>query len=245
MNSLFKSSNTDSTSNNSTSNTILTIQKVIEYQSAPQRSEEWFEQRRQHLTSSDLGTVLGLNKYKTCATLFHEKCSKSENKTMSDSKAIQHGVFYENEAIQMYCKLLGRKNYEIGLVPYDTFNVSYNHNEMDLSFLAGSVDGVTIGNTPNSINVIEVKCPYRRKIKMGEIPLNYYPQLQMNIHILNVQFGDFVEYVPIGTQGNSEPLMNIVRIYRDDRWLTYVYPTLRTFWNNVIEQRKNSCFSNI
>ena len=220
--------------------TILTIEQVIEHHCAPQRSDEWFEQRRQHLTSSDLGTVLGLNKYKSSKTLLHEKCSKNENKILTDSKAIQHGVFYETEAIDMYCKVLGRKNYEIGLVPYDTFNVSYNHNDMDLSFLAGSVDGVTIGDTPNSINVIEVKCPYRRKIKHGEIPMNYYPQLQMNIHILNVQFGDFVEYVPIGTQGNSEPIMNIVRIYRDDRWLRYVYPILRTFWENVIEQRKNS-----
>ena len=70
----------------------------------------------------------------------------------------------------MYCEVLGHKNYEIGLVPYDTFNISYNHYAMDLSFLARSVNGVTIGDTPNSINVFEVKCLFRRKIKHGEIP---------------------------------------------------------------------------
>ena len=59
----------------------------------------------------------------------------------------------------------------------------------------------------------------------------------MNIHILNVPFGDYVEYVPAFVQGNNAPLMNIVRVYRDDMWLKSVYPVLRTFWERVLEQR--------
>ena len=56
----------------------------------------------------------------------------------------------------------------------------------------------------------------------------------MNIHILNVKFGDYVEYVPVGIQGNTKPLLNIVRVMRDEEWLRYVYPTLKAFWDSVL-----------
>ena len=56
----------------------------------------------------------------------------------------------------------------------------------------------------------------------------------MNIHILNVKYGDYVEYVPSNIQGNAYPLMNIVRVYRDEKWLQSVYPILKEFWENVV-----------
>ena len=89
----------------------------------------------------------------------------------------------------MYCNVLGRSHYEIGLVPFTQFQDPDKmiDDSMDCSFLAGSVDGVTVSQTnPNNINIIEVKCPLFRRIKYGVIPEYYYPQVQMNIHILNV-----------------------------------------------------------
>ena len=217
----------------------LTLQQVLEYKTPIQRSDEWFQLRKRFLTSSDLGTVFGKNKYKSALELFNEKIGKSK-KDFTDNDAIKHGVKYEAEAIEMYCKVLNRTSYEIGLVPFNTFRNPNNLNSsMDCSFLAGSVDSVTIGKDPESINIIEVKCPLFRRIKYGVIPDYYYPQVQMNIHILNVKYGDYVEYVPVNTQGNSTPLLNIVRVYRDERWLKAVYPILKSFWDSVVSENEN------
>ena len=59
----------------------------------------------------------------------------------------------------------------------------------------------------------------------------------MNIHILNFYYGDYVVYVPINTHGNSTPLLNIVRVYRDNEWLKAMYPVLKQFWDGVVEKR--------
>ena len=223
----------------------LTLEQVKAYKTPIQRSPEWFSLRSQYLTSSDLGTVLGKNKYKTSEELFNEKTGISV-KDFTENEAIKHGVKYEPEAIDMYCKVLGRTCYEIGLVPFDTFQ-DKDKNGLDCSFLAGSVDGITVKDTvedteedteEEGLNIIEVKCPLFRRIKYGVIPDYYYPQVQMNIHILNVRYGDYVEYVPTHAQGNKSPLLNIVRVYRDDDWLRSVYPELKSFWNSVVEERR-------
>ena len=215
----------------------LTLDQLLAYQTPVQRSAEWFELRSKYLTSSDLGTVLGFNKYKSVEELYNEKTGLSK-KEFIENDAIKHGVKYEPEAIQMYCNVLGRSHYEIGLVPFTQFQDPDKmiDDSMDCLFLAGSVDGVTVSQTnTTNINIIEVKCPLFRRIKYGVIPEYYYPQVQMNIHILNVPYGDYVEYVPVNIQGNNRPLMNIVRVYRDDNWLTAVYPVLKSFWDSVID----------
>ena len=217
----------------------LTIEKLVSYNTPVQRSKEWFDLRSRYLTSSDLGTVLGKNKYKSAEELYNEKIGVSK-KEYIENEAIRHGIKYKSEAIELYCNVLERTNHEIGLVPFTEFQDpdTFCDVSMDCSFLAGSVDSVTVANTnPDSLNIIEVKCPLFRRIKYGVIPDYYYPQIQMNIHILNVQFGDYVEYVPINTQNNSRPLLNIVRVYRDENWLRGVYPELRQFWDSVTEGR--------
>ena len=217
----------------------LTLDQLLAYQTPVQRSAEWFELRSKYLTSSDLGTILGFNKYKSVEELYNEKTGLSK-KEFIENDAIKHGVKYEPEAIQMYCNVLGRSHYEVGLVPFTQFQDPDKilDDSMDFSFLAGSVDGVTVSQTnTTNINIIEVKCPLFRRIKYGVIPEYYYPQVQMNIHILNVPYGDYVEYVPVNIQGNHRPLMNIVRVYRDDNWLTSVYPVLKSFWDSVVDAR--------
>lgn len=206
-----------------------------------QRSPEWYATRENFLTSSDIGTVLGHNKYQTREDVLLKKAGLKEI-VIDDDTAIKHGQHYENEAIQVYCHLTGRKASEVGLVPYAALNKNTIVNGIDCSFLAGSADGVTVlENDPEgsrSLNAIEVKCPYRRWPKNGTIPHCYYGQLQMNLHILNVDVGEFIEYVPKGLRG-SEGSMNVVRIYKDDLWFWHVVPKLRQFWDEVLALRSS------
>jgi len=217
---------------------------VLSETSTEQRTTDWYTTRKKYLTSSDLGSVLGLNKYETRETVLFKKCGMSSN--FKENVATQHGNYYEQEAINMYCSITNRTSFSLGLVDYSTIHGQNNTigNGINLSFLAGSVDGISVLSeypTTSSIchhesilSVLEVKCPYRRKIIHGQIPEYYYPQIQMNMHILDIPYGDYVEYIPKGLWGKKECEMNIVRVYKDDQWLYNVTPVLYEFWNDVL-----------
>jgi putative phage-type endonuclease len=215
------------------------IDKILKAcDSGEQRSPEWFAMRENFLTASDLGSVLGLNKFKSRNEVLLIKAGVKPKQKIDDTEAIKHGHKYESEAIDIYCDLTNRKNFEVGLVSYASMHENSVVDGIDCSFLAGSADGITCLLDENDrqygLNVLEVKSPFRRWPKFGLIPEYYYPQLQMNLHILDVPFGDYIEYWPAGLQGNS-PKMNIVRIYKDDSWFKGVIPQLRTFWDEVLE----------
>ena len=67
---------------------------------------------------------------------------------------------------------------------------------------------------------------------MGEIPEYYVPQVQLNMFICNVEVADFIEYVPPET-------MNIVRVYKDNEWLSRNLKVLDAFWTEVEYYRAN------
>jgi putative phage-type endonuclease len=202
---------------------------VMQYE---QRSVEWYSVRTKYLTSSDVASVLNLNKYQTRDEILFKKCGMSSE--FIGNEATLHGQKYEDEALDIYSQLTGRQVFGVGLIPYETVHESSVYHNINCDFLAGSADGISI--VENSVNVLEVKAPFRRRICMGQIPSHYLPQLYMNMFILNVNHGDFIEYVPHGHHGQHGH-MNIVRIYRDDMWLMNAIPQLHSFWQEVLHYR--------
>ena len=192
-----------------------------------QRSEAWFKQREGKLTSSDAGTVLGLNPYSKPHEVLFKKCGH-DPKPFVGNVATLHGQKYEDEAIEKYCKLTNQDNFEFGLLAHEDV-----HDTKDFYWLAGSPDGISISKDRKSKPVLlEVKCPYKRKIKQGIIPEYYYPQVELNMFICNVDVADFIEYIPPHT-------MNIVRCYIDHEWLNINLPILKNFWSDVEYYRTN------
>ena len=78
-----------------------------------QRSDTWFEQRKNRLTASDLDTVLGRSKYnEPIEVLFKKNGIAAEFK---GNEATAHGQKYEDDAIALYlnynpvvCNVVGR-----------------------------------------------------------------------------------------------------------------------------------------
>ena len=204
------------------------INKILEFPQYEQRSDMWFKQRHNKLTSSDAATVIGINPYQKSHEVLFKKCGY-DPKPFVGNVATKHGQKYEDEAINKYCDLTGQVNYNFGLVSHKDV---YNNN--DYIWLAGSPDGIAIdkNNQLSEPVLLEVKCPYRRKIIFGKIPEYYLPQVQLNMFICNLNVADFIEYCPPN-------VMNIVRIYRDEKWLRYNLPILKTFWDSVEYYRLN------
>jgi putative phage-type endonuclease len=206
------------------------MDKINKLKSIPQyeqRSEQWFKQREGKLTSSDAGTVLGINPYQKPHEVLFKKCGH-DPKPFVGNVATLHGQKYEDEAIEKYCQLTGQCNHDFGLIAHEDV-----HNNDDYYWLAGSPDGISISKYKESKPILlEVKCPYRRPIKIGYIPEYYYPQVQLNMFICNLEVADFIEYKP-------PDVMNIVRVKIDHVWLNKNLPILEKFWKDVEYYRQN------
>ena len=206
---------------------IEDINKIPQFK---QKSQEWLNQRKGFLTSSDAASALGINPYSTKDELIFKKCGLC--KPFTGNIATRHGEKYEDEAIEHYCNVMGMVNYEFGLIPYS--QVSRENHDHRLDFLAGSPDGISLpinGNESSKPVLIEVKCPFRRKPIQGYCPGYYYPQVQLNMLICNLEISDFIEYIP------STKKLYITRIFKDHDWLEKSLPVLINFWDEVTAYR--------
>lgn len=183
-----------------------------------QRSEEWFAQRKTRLTSSDLATVSGENPYEKPISLLYKKCGGDV--PFFSNAATRHGQKYESVAIEKFEKEFNKKNYDFGMLPHPT-----------IDFLGGSPDGVTADGI-----LLEVKCPFKRKIIPGQIPEYYVPQVQMNMEICDVEKAAFIEYRP-PSEWNIEE-WNVLFIDRDREWFKKKFPVYKAFWDQVLKYRK-------
>lgn len=197
------------------------VKKLMLLPQYEQRSKEWFEQRRNKLTSSDIDSVLGTNKYSSYDEVLFKKCGIS--KPFTGNNATRHGQKYEDEAIELFCKRYNKKVFSFGMLPHPT-----------IDFIGGSPDDITSDGI-----VIEVKCPLTRKIVLGKIPEHYKSQIYMNMEICQLDRAVFIEYKPECITGNGKSEFNVVELRRDPKWIEQVYPYLEKFWNDVIYYRTN------
>jgi putative phage-type endonuclease len=212
-------------------NKIDTLLKIPQYE---QRSLEWFAQREDKLTASDAATALGINPYQKPHELLFKKCG-FDPKPFVGNIATRHGQYYEDIAIEKYCRVMGMTNYNFGLISYT--QVERENPNSDYYFLAGSPDGICIksDHPENEPILLEVKCPFRRKIIMNQCPKYYYPQVQLNMLITGLKLADFIEYKP--ADNNTEEILNIVRIHINYDWLSNNIPILYNFWKEVENYR--------
>jgi len=208
------------------------IKQINEIPQFKQKSEEWLNQRKGFLTSSDAASALGINPYSSKDELIFKKCGFSV--PFTGNIATRHGEKYEDEAIEKYCSVMGMKNIEFGLIPYK--DVPRNDHRPELDFLAGSPDGIALKQDYTEETepiMIEVKCPFRRKPIQGQCPVHYLPQVQLNMLICKCTKADFIEYVP------RDRKLYITRILLDKEWLNNNLPILINFWKETLKYRTN------
>ena len=193
------------------------VKSLLKLPQHEQRSEEWFAARKTRLTSSDIDTVLGQNRYSKPVDVLFKKCNLG--KPFTGNVFTRHGQKYEDEAIEHYCEKYNKRVYAFGLLPHPT-----------IEWIGGSPDDITHDGI-----VIEVKCPYSRKIVMGEIPKQYVAQVKMNMEIANLDHAVFIEYKP--ATETEDIVFNVVHVERDSTWLPSVIDSLHTFWNEVLHYR--------
>jgi putative phage-type endonuclease len=194
------------------------VEKLLKLPQYEQRSPEWFAQRNNAVTASDIPTVLGENSYKTPWALLLDKCN-SNPKPFIGNEATRWGTYYEDIAIEKYSELRNKKVLSFGLIIHP-----------DHSWLGGSPDGITTDGI-----LLEVKCPLRRKIVHGEVPHHYLAQVLLNLEICDLELAHFIEFVPGNSDDSYE--INIVEVKRDREWFKEKMPIMKEFWDSVVYYR--------
>tara|TARA_B100000927_G_C16422240_1_gene451862 strand:- start:255 stop:1040 length:786 start_codon:yes stop_codon:yes gene_type:complete len=183
------------------------VEKLLKLPQYEQRSPEWYAARKGKLTASDVPTVLGENHYKSPFQLHLDKLGMG--KPFTGNEATRWGQHYEDIAIAKYEQVYNKKNHEFGLIPHPT-----------IPWLGGSPDGITEDGI-----LLEVKCPLRRQIKMGEVPQHYIGQVLMNLEVCELETAHFIEYKP--GDSDDDYIMNVVEIKRDPEWWKRSLPIMQ------------------
>jgi len=157
-----------------------------------QRSPEWFKMRSTRITASDIGTVLGDNKYEPEYKFILKKTIGS---TFTSNKFCYHGKKLEEIATLIYQYRMNVKVEEFGLMEHPKYN-----------FLGASPDGIC---SPYKLDgkhktefvgrMLEIKCPLSRDInKIGPIkgyicPIYYWDQVQIQLECCDLDECDFLQ----------------------------------------------------
>jgi hypothetical protein len=198
---------------------IEQVKRLLSIPQYVQRTPEWYLQRENAITASDIPTVLGENKYKTQWDLLVDKCNANP-KPFVGNQATRWGNHYEDIAIEKYSELRNKKVLSFGLLIHPEY-----------PWLGGSPDGITTDGI-----LIEVKCPLTRKIIPGEVPHHYISQVLLNLEICDLEIAHFIEFVPGNSDNDYE--INIVEIHRDRKWFSTELVRMKEFWDSVLEYRE-------
>ena len=164
--------------------TLIELQKIPEI---PQRTNDWYNTRNSLITASDFGQALNCRKFgsqkefiikKVEAYSYTDTQRKIElsKYTNNSNPAMQWGIKYEEVAMNIYADRNNLKMFEFGLIKHPS-----------ISFIGASPDAISELGI-----MLEIKCPYKRKIT-GEVPEQYYYQIQGQLEVCDLDECDYLE----------------------------------------------------
>ena len=190
------------------------VSKLLTRPQWAQRTPEWYEVRRSLLTASDVSSALGIKPFASYkgsprAELLKKKL---ENRPFSNMFTL-HGQKYEDEARDLMVAAMGEEVLDFGLLVHP-----------EHGWLAASPDGVTLTG-----KCVEIKCPLRRTIVPGQVPHHYWPQVQVQLQVCDLDSCIFVQYRPAHLNPDGRHVLDIVVVERDDAWFAANLASLKSF----------------
>lgn len=211
----------------------------MQHNNEVQRNEQWHNDRLGIPTASRYKDVLTKPKTKAdqeagilsqtaksyALDIIAERLT-GERKEFSTA-ATDWGNYNEPFAIDYYQEITGNSIMECGFVKHPS---------------------VATGASPDGLigldGGIEIKCPYNTSIHLnnalsGEVPPEYYAQIQGQIWVCGLDWVDFVSFDPRIT---GKARMSIVRVERDNKFILNLSNQIKNFnekLNNMFETLTN------
>lgn len=186
---------------------------VILQSEIAQQSDEWMKFRSEGIGSSDIGVLMGVNKYKSMRKLWLEKTGLQEP-VFEESEAVKYGKHLEPYAVREY-------EWESGVTGFQP--CLFIHPKY--SFIRASLDAYHF----DLKYALEIKCPYNPKniehATRGEVDPKYWPQLQW---IMLASQTSFIKYcVYSGTK------LWVIHVSEDKKYQRKMIRYVRWFWHQV------------
>lgn len=157
------------------------LQHLLKLPKVEQKSQEWYKMRENLITASDFAQALGEGKFGSIEDIIKKKVRPcdDEKKFSLNNPFFKWGNLFEPVANDVYSLLHHNiKIHEFGLIGHS-----------DLSFFGASPDGISEYGI-----MLEIKCPYKRKVEVGgEIPTQYYYQIQGQLEVCGLKECDYFE----------------------------------------------------
>lgn len=155
----------------------LQVQNLLKVPKIQQKTEEWYKARNNLITASDFAQALGEGKFGTQKQLIEKKVRPDENSGSFKNQFFEWGNLFEPVACNVYSAMHGGITvHEFGLIQHPT-----------RPYFGASPDGITDEGV-----MLEIKCPLKRKIS-GDIPTQYYYQIQGQLDVCNLDHCDYFE----------------------------------------------------
>lgn len=156
------------------------VKRLLNIPLVEQKSEAWYKMRQNLITASDFAQALGQGKFGSQADIIKKKVRpENESGASFNNPFFKWGNMFEPVANDIYSKMhYNVRINEFGLIPHPT-----------LSYFGASPDGIT-----DTGIMLEIKCPYKRKIERGgEVPKQYYYQIQGQLEVCGLTECDYFE----------------------------------------------------
>lgn len=188
---------------------------IIKASEIPQQSDAWHKFRAEGIGSSDIGSVMGLNKYKSLRKLWLEKTGL-EPDMFEDNEATIYGKHMEPYAVSEY-------EWETGVSGFaPCLFIHPKH-----SFIRASADAYHF----NHKYALEIKSPYNPKniehATNGMIDRKYYSQLQWLMIASDTRFIKYCVYsgTKLWIKHVPEDVEYQRRMFRYARWFWHMVET--------------------
>ncbi|WP_035099214.1 YqaJ viral recombinase family protein [Anoxybacteroides tepidamans] len=180
--------------------------------------EQWMEYRKKGIGGSDVGAIVGLDKYRSAFSVYLEKIG-AISLADEESEAAYWGRTLEETVAAEFSKRSG--------LEVRTRNELLQHDTYD--FMLATLDREVI--CPNrGIGILECKTSseYLKEEWTGNnIPDSYYVQVQHYLAVTNYSFA----YIAVLIGGNK---FLYKEIERDEEVIQYLYRLEADFWNNHV-----------
>ena len=173
-----------------------------------QGTPEWLDLRRSKVTATDASIIMGANPWKTKAQLYKEKTTAVV--PLKPNERMQRGIDLEPIARELFTLKTG---------------IEIEPKVIIKDWQMASLDGYhEVGKC-----VVEIKCPGPKdhaKALEGKVPDHYYPQLQHQMHVCDVD-----EMIYFSFDGHDGV---IVEVNRDQKYIDKMIVEERSFYDAMI-----------
>jgi hypothetical protein len=194
--------------------------------------------RRLSISATDFNTLVhnlpirGGNKYRNTKKLTIQKLGLG---TRTFSPACAHGTFTEPEALRVYELVTGNK-----LVKED---IGFCRGPPDFHSQDDYIMPEFVGATPDGVCayipvLVEIKCPFWKKLIEGGIPDIYWSQIQCQMAVTGIQTVHFVRY--ISPDFTHEGEINIIEAKFDKVWWNAACKEAIKFYSQLAKIRSGA-----